>query len=130
MKSVRDILGLSNCFLIGSRAFNVHNKHSDYDIVIKKSAVPDKIMNIYDIFDLREYFNVVPLGNSWLIRINLKDTYGIKVDLIVIEDDMDIEIYRKSVDALMGIPKPILENKILRVTLFEHMMKYYGFKQV
>jgi hypothetical protein len=126
MKSVREILGISECVLIGSRALGIQEQFSDYDIVIHESNVPEKCKKDYELFDLREYFNVIPLGNNYLIRMHLKE-FNIDIDLIIIEDKKNIDIYQKAIDIMKKVPVVILKNKYLRVAMFEYLLKEEGF---
>ena len=70
--TIQEVLSTKS-ILIGSRGFNVHTNDSDYDIVILKKDLPEKIGCILNggasdsPYDISKYFNILPRGDAWVI---------------------------------------------------------------
>jgi hypothetical protein len=114
---------IENCngVLLGSRAFEVNDDYSDWDVAILAADLPDKYKNSTQ-FDITRYFIVLPLGNSFLI----KEPH---LDILVFEKQDDLNAVRETVNDLKDIPSYLLKNKQSRIYLFEESLKHYGFKE-
>lgn len=119
---VEDLLKLPNTIIVGSRAFDVHRKDSDLDIAVLLSELPGSLITEVRATSAN-YFNVLPMGNSFLIRRN-------KVDILVYKREEDLDILRTCVDLMKYISHEILEVKELRVKIFETLMVNRGFRRV
>jgi predicted nucleotidyltransferase len=119
-KEALDLIKNHKGILLGSRAFGVEKEDSDWDVAITAADLPSKYIDeVY--LDIRKYFFVLPLGNSWLIKVQ-------NLDILVFEDNVDFCVMLASVNELKSIPKYFLESKNERIRLFEIALRYYGFK--
>ena len=126
--------------LIGSRAFDIETVFtSDFDIVIT-----DHIYKTYSrlftddmkntAFDLKEYFNVLPpMSNDILIKTWLPYKGGndnskqYSCDIIIYKKESDVEKIKIIMEELKQIPSYLLQEKDLRVRLFQESLLHYGF---
>lgn len=118
-RDVNYLLNNCNGILIGSRAFDVHNTFSDYDIAIKFSNLPNNYRN-KNRLNIKRYFTHLPLGNSFLVRTG-------KLDLIVFHENADFNIIKEAVNRVKRIPKEYLADRHIRVALFEYELDKLGF---
>lgn len=118
----------SNFQLIGSLAFNVENDESDIDIAVLKSDLTEIAQGLLtDTMHIKNYFGYVPLNNGWLIRkIDMPNTKRL-LDLIVFERQEDLDVLGKAVQDLKQCPSYLLEDKSMRLQLFEKSLQFYGF---
>jgi len=111
----------------GSRALNVHTKHSDYDFAILRSTY-DKFTEGKDRFNavpIKDYFKVVPpYGNNTLIKANILNK---NYDILLIEHKEHLDIIRKSVQDLKNSSYN-LHNKQRRIAMYELALLQNGFK--
>jgi len=117
-----------NVILIGSRAFNANEEFSDFDFVIKESELPLNLL-MEDKLKTEDYFNCLPMGNSFLIRKTLlfEETISYDVDLLIYQENDDFDIVKKVITELKQLPLFYLEKKSNRVSLFETGLVKYGF---
>lgn len=120
MELAMDLISNHNAILLGSRAFEVNNDFSDWDVAILATDLPNKVLKSTQL-DIKNYFNFLPLGNSFLIREP-------QVDILVFENKEDLNILYEAVRELKDIPSYFLVEKYLRITLFEKALQHYGFK--
>lgn len=119
-------LNLPYATLIGSRAFDVHDPKSDYDICVWADHVPDTLPDNFRRVDIRNYFNVLPLNNVELVRMT---KYGVPgLDIIVYDTLEDLNIVKTAVQELSLLNKTVLSNKLLRCSIFEHTLQHFGFE--
>ena len=116
-EQVYELLGYGGV-LIGSRALNVDDKESDYDIAIKRRDLP-KQYNKCQLFDPSCYFSVLPLHNSSLIREQ-------DLDILVYDNGHDFNAIKTAIEITKKIPVELLKDKSFRVIAFENALKLTG----
>lgn len=126
---VEELMGLPSSVIIGSRGFGIHTYMSDYDICVLDTELPEYYWEKYTFKEAKEYLYVVPLNNSSLIRIPKSDNEQ-GIDILIYTNKSDIDIINKSLDEMTQIPKYLLENKKIRVVLFEEILIANGFTRV
>ena len=125
-QQIRKLILEHKAIIIGSRALGVSGKYSDWDIAIQLNDLPEELKGERE-FETEKYFNVLPLGNSFL----LKDVYDSEIkndfDFIVFEKDKDLRILEVVINELKQLPKHYLKIKAVRIALFEAGLQHYGF---
>ncbi len=125
--NIKQMIGFKKGILIGSRALRVNKLHSDFDIVVKEKDISDDFRDKFQYEVHSNYFNeVMPLGNFELLKIRRED---LCIDLIIISDDADYDTYQNAIDSLKKLPKYMVEDKVIRVALFEKALLHYGFRE-
>lgn len=119
-KIVEELLKLPSSVLIGSRGLNVSETFSDWDISVLDSEIPEGLLNPLKKLDIDRYFSVLPLNNTELYR-------GEKLDVLVYKTKDQLKVIKKALDDLKNVPKYLLKDKHVRVTLFENSLVHYGF---
>lgn len=119
-KIVEELLKLPSSVLIGSRGLNVSETFSDWDIAVLASEIPEELLKPLKKLDAERYFNVLPLNNTYLYR-------GENLDVLVYETEEQLKVIKKALDDLRNVPKYLLKDKYIRVTLFENSLLHYGF---
>ena len=115
----QDLIDNCNGVLLGSRAFGVDKDHSDWDVAVLKKYLPEEYSN-YPAKDMSSYFNFVPLKNAYLIKLE-------RLDVLVYEDIHDFLVVKQSVKDLKSFPNYFLQDKDMRIKLFEKALEFYGF---
>lgn len=125
----QDMLQRPDSVVIGSRAFNVHDKDSDYDICLPRSAFEDlDDRNLEDKCNIRKYFRLLPpLGNNLVIRDFIVQDLDETIDILIFDDIKSINIIKEVVEELRLFPEYYLKDKQNRVSLFETGLRHYGF---
>jgi len=126
--------------LIGSRAFDIETVFtSDFDIVITERIYKNYSRLFTDdmkntAVDLKEYFNVIPpMSNDILIKTWLPYKGGsdnskeYSCDIIIYKNESDVEKIKIIMEELKQIPSYLLQEKDLRVRLFQESLLHYGF---
>ena len=113
--------------LIGSRAFEVEDEYSDYDIAILESNLPNDLIEtiaIYGTISMKNYFNYLPpLGNYKYIPKYFN------IDILIFDDESIIKDLQDTVNELKQIPSYYLKNKSTRIELFETGLKHRKWKK-
>jgi len=111
-------------FLIGSRALGVADKESDWDLAILRKMLPEEL-NTGKEFDPAEYFNVLPMHNNSLIRIDSEN--GTKeIDILIYDNEGDFHAMRTALTITKMCPSILLKDKPFRVLAFELALKSTG----
>ena len=114
----------------GSVALDVHTNESDTDLAILKSNF-NTLLSSEDLmlFDIKDYFRVIPSSGQNYIIPNMILNYGNEiVDLLVIEHKKDITAIKNAVKYVKATySKRILANKIVRIALYEDALLQNGF---
>ena len=132
---LQDFFNIPNAVYIGSRALDCFSDYSDYDICVLKSEA-DKFLKKFTIIDLdnpafhmKHYMNILPLGNAYIVRKLNTEYQDITVDLLIYENQSDLNILRQCVDDIKLVPNYLLQDKNIRVNLFEKALLHYGFRE-
>ncbi len=107
---------------IGSSALFEDNG-TDYDFICHEKHITNFIIDRTFAFDIRNYVNVLPMGNGWLFK-----TDNDNIDILVYDDERDVEALKKTMNFLLGqlhILEDFLRNKGNRVALFESVYKKF-----
>lgn len=115
-------LRFSGAVEFGSRALGVHSEHSDYDFAILKSNYLKLFPNC-DLAEIRRdnYFKIKPgYGHNYLKKRN-------NIDILVLEHQEHLDTVRKAVEELKTLPTYFLEDKPLRISLYEKSLEVHGF---
>ena len=128
--TLQDLLSLPQATLIGSRALGVANHNSDYDIVIPLSSIPtmlqERLADGGD-FSIERYFSKIPsLGRGWFFDYVFVSDTKAKVQIIVLENQLDLEHLQYAIEDLQKLPKYMLVDKHIRIALFESALVHYG----
>lgn len=127
---LQNLLGLPKATLIGSRALGVANTNSDYDIVIPLSSIPTMLQERLDAggdFSIERYFSKIPsLGRGWFFDYVFVSDTRAKVQVIVLENELDLEHLQYAIKDLQRLPKYMVVSKYIRVALFESALVHYG----
>lgn len=102
--------------LIGSRGLGVPTDLSDYDIAILRYNLPDEYASKVS---LDNYFQVLPLGNTSLIR-------KYNLDILIYHNLSDFEAIRTAMNYVRKYPKELLKDKMFRITVFEYALIHTG----
>lgn len=128
--TLQDLLLLPQATLIGSRALGVANTNSDYDIVIPLSSMPTMLQKRLDEggdFSIERYFSKIPsLGRGWFFDYVFVSDTKAKVQVIVLENKWDLTHLQYAIEDLQKLPKYMVVNKYIRVSLFESALDHYG----
>lgn len=128
--TLQDLLLLPQATLIGSRALGVANTNSDYDIVIPLSSMPTMLQKRLDKggdFSIERYFSKIPsLGRGWFFDYVFVSDTKAKVQVIVLENKWDLTHLQYAIEDLQKLPKYMVVNKYIRVSLFESALDHYG----
>ena len=128
--TLQDLLSLPQAILIGSRALGVENTSSDYDIVIPLSSIPTMLQERLDSggdFSIERYFSKIPsLGRGWFFDYVFVSDTKAKVQVIVLENELDLEHLQYAIEDLQKLPKYMVVDKHIRVAIFESALVYYG----
>jgi len=107
-----ELLGCGG-ILIGSRGLGVETEDSDWDIAILREDLPERMRN--NGVPTEKYFNLLPLGNSSLIR------YW-RVDILIYDDIEDLYALVCALDHTKQVPKQFLKHKHIRIAIFEQAL--------
>ncbi len=128
--TLQELLTLPQATLIGSRALGVANTNSDYDIVIPLSSIPTMLQERLDAggdFSIERYFSKIPsLGRGWFFDYVFVSGTKAKVQVIVLENKLDLEHLQYAIEDLQKLPKYMVVDKYIRVSLFESALVHYG----
>lgn len=128
--TLQELLTLPQATLIGSRALEVANTNSDYDIVIPLSSIPTMLQERLDIggnFSIERYFSKIPsLGRGWFFDYVFVSGTKAKVQVIVLENELDLEHLQYAIEDLQKLPKYMVVDKYIRIALFELALVHYG----
>ena len=128
--TLQDLLSLPQAILIGSRALGVAKPNSDYDIVIPLSSIPTMLQERLDSggdFSIERYFSKIPsLGRGWFFDYVFVSDTKAKVQVIVLENKWDLAHLKYAMEDLQKLPKYMVQNKFLRISLFEAALERYG----
>ena len=124
------MLSIKGAILIGSRGLGVATIDSDYDVAVKLSDLPQELIDVLNSpsdFNIRKYFNKLPLGNGYYIpKLQVEDSLD-HFDVIIFEDDNDFGILEKAMKDMLLLPQYMITSKDLRIQLFELALGNYGF---
>ena len=118
-------LKFSGAVEFGSRALGVHRERSDYDFAILESTYLKLFPNCDIVrIPISEYFKISPgYGQNYLKKHSLVDN----IDIIVLEHQEHLDIVRKAVEELKTLPTYFLEDRSLRISLYEKSLEARGF---
>jgi len=107
---------------IGSSALNVENRESDFDICLRIDSLNPFSFNWlndnFSLLPIEKYFDVVPKEGGFLILKADHSSYNKPIDIIFLHHADYIAAIR-AITTLKSFPKYILEDKDLRVRLYE-----------
>ncbi len=112
--------------LVGSRAL-LDSKSSDFDFVCHEDDLTPWLEAMGFVFDIRNYVNVLPLGNGMLVK------FKEDIDLLVYTDIRDVEALKQAIRYMQDKGEELGEfykTKTYRVGMFEYLYKYFQTKQL
>jgi len=118
-------LALEHGVLVGSQGLGLGKNNSDYDYIIDYNLITKALegfnINSLSKTNARGYFNVLPpLGNCYRITFRINTcTY----DLICFPSNDYVEKARLAFEDLKCVPLYMLEDKQIRILLFEKALK-------
>lgn len=127
---VERLLSTEGMDLYGSRALNVNRNSSDYDLAFSYEAHRMiyeylKASNI-PISHSTSYFTSVPeAGYHTFFQCMVED---IKIDIIFVHNDEDLDLIRSSIQDLQSIPSYMLHDKRFRIEAYNRALQHRGWK--
>jgi hypothetical protein len=107
---------------IGSNAL-FENTYSDFDFVCLNKNITNFVIDRTFAFDIRNYVNVVPMGNGWLFKTDNEN-----IDILVYEDAGDVNAIKRTMEFLQSnlyILDEFLGVKENRVRMFESLYRKF-----
>jgi hypothetical protein len=107
---------------IGSNAL-FENTYSDFDFVCLNKNITNFIIDRTIAFDIRNYVNVVPMGNGWLFKTDNEN-----IDILVYEEVGDVNAIKKTMQFFQSnlyLLDEFLGVKENRVRMFESLYRKY-----
>lgn len=125
-QSIDEIVEALNGKLLGSRALGIAKEDADYDIACMKEDLTKELRVMLasdDYFDIRRYFKVLPLHNTYMLRKVYIGEYC--CDIIIFTNKSDYNSISKAIDVMKTLPKCLYEEKHDRIRNFELILKSY-----
>lgn len=119
-KTVSYLLNDCGGCLLGSRGLGVEHENSDWDVAVLDRNLSSEFSDSSTKSNISNYYKVLPLGNSYLIRLY-------KLDILVFEDKKDFNGIVKATREVKKLPRYLLLEKDLRIQIFEAALKNQGF---
>jgi len=107
---------------IGSSALFDDN-NTDYDFICYEKHITNFIIDRTFAFDIKNYVNVLPIGNGWLFK-----TDNGNIDILVYDDERDVKVLKKTMSFLLSqlhLLEDFLRDKDNRFALFESVYKKF-----
>jgi len=123
------VLNSPHALLLGSRALGVSHSESDYDVAFSVEHMPAPFAkeNLTSGASIELYFHLIPpYGKGWKLSYYEED---VKVDCLFFDDARSMEQLSAAISSLKKYPQFIIEDKSLRVGLFEAHLKQLGWKE-
>lgn len=127
-----DALKFTGAVEFGSRALGVSaTNYVDHDVAVTRE-IADKILETrdgYRVCCIDDYFNVVPKSEgNYLIRGLYNHGDSNEIDLLVLENQSDLDIVKKSVEDIKNLDKMFLQVKSNRIEAYQKALKKNGWK--
>lgn len=127
-----DALRFTGAVEFGSRALDVPpTNYTDHDVAVTREMA-DKILETkdgYRVCCIDTYFNVVPKSEgNYLIRGLYSHGDSNEIDLLVLENQSDLDIVKKSVEDIKNLDKMFLQVKSNRIKAYQKALKKNGWK--
>lgn len=130
------ILLEANGVMYGSRGLHIENRTSDYDFAFSceehKSLFHTLIRLNIPKSDSTSYFSSVPeAGYHTFFQYKALDLSGeeVKVDILFLHNDEDLDVIRASVQDLQSIPQYMLFDKKFRIIAYNKALQNRGWKE-
>ena len=108
------LLAVPSAVVIGSQRLGL-KKCKDYDIAMLKEEFDagsfEKVIE-----EMNKYFDVPPMGNSYLARYY-------QIDVFLYEREQSLAAVRRVMNKMLALPKSIMVEKSVRVSIFEGFLK-------
>ena len=127
-----DALRFTGAVEFGSRALGVSaTNYADHDVAVTRE-IAGKILETkdgYSVCCIDDYFNVVPKSEgNYLIRGLYSHGDSNEIDLLVLENQSDLDIVKKSVEDIKGLDRMFLQVKSNRIKAYQKALKKNGWK--
>ena len=131
-----DLLLKAGGVIYGSRGLHVEDQYSDYDFAFSYEEHKSlfRILMNSDITTSipTEYFSSVPeAGYHTFLQYEGLDSVSnkkVKVDVIFVHNDEDLDVIRASVQDLQSIPQYMLRDKKFRINAYNKALQHRGWK--
>lgn len=126
----------ANGVMYGSRGLHIESPTSDYDFAFSyeehKKLLHTLIRLNIPKSDSTSYFSSVPeAGYHTFFQCKGLDLSGeeVKVDILFLHNDEDLDVIRSSMQDLQSIPQYILRDKKFRITAYNKALQNRGWKE-
>ena len=124
----------ANGVIYGSRGLHIENQYSDYDLAFSceqhKELYTRLINDRLPSFSPTEYFQSTPeAGYRIFFQHKLRDHEAdkkVKVDILFVHTDEDLDVIRSSMQDLLSIPQYMLQDKSFRINAYNKALQHRG----
>ena len=126
----------ANGVMYGSRGLHIEEQYSDYDFAFSYEEHKNLFHTLIRLNipkgDSTSYFSSVPeAGYHTFFQCKGLDLSGegVKVDILFLHNDEDLDVIRSSMQDLQSIPQYMLRDKKFRVDAYNRALQHRGWKE-